>query len=132
MDPSFDNRRGYFSQLPEIADLAISCDSKTMACILHGREGAQKSGMLYVAPITSPKEHTWMEELDWPATDIFELSFPTSDDIYFLVRPRVNIRSREEKATLVHVSLVTGRLESVIIKSRVSALLKKILNCMRP
>lgn len=91
-----------------------------MACILQGKEGAQDKGLLYVAPVATPDKCTSMEKLDWPATDIVELSFPTDNDIYLVVRPRVNIHSQEENATLVHVCLASKRLESVNLKSQVS------------
>lgn len=120
MDASFAHRKRYFSKLPEIADLAISSDSKVMACVLHGQEGPQHPGSLYIAPVATPDQYTWKEKLEWPATDIVDLSFPTDHDIYLVIRPRVNIHSREESATLVHICLASKRRESVIINSQVS------------
>jgi serine/threonine protein kinase len=120
VDASFDYRRGFESQQPEISDIAISSDSKNMACILPGKEGAQKPASLYVAPVASANECTWVEELDWPATEISDLSFPTANDIYFVVRPKVSIRSHEDKAILAHVCHASKRLETVRIESAVS------------
>jgi hypothetical protein len=120
VDASFARRKRFFSPLPEIADLAISPDSEVMACILHGKDGTEHRALLYIARVATPDQCTQTEELEWPATDIVELSFPTSDDIYLVVRPRVNIRSLEETATLIHICLKSKRLESVIIKSQVS------------
>ncbi|KAJ5980172.1 hypothetical protein N7481_007470 [Penicillium waksmanii] len=117
VDASFDHRRGFTLQQPEISDIAISSDSKNMACILHGKEGAQKPALLYVAPVASADECTWVEDLDWPATEISDLSFPTGNDIYFVVRPKVSIRIHEEKAILVHVCHASKRLETVRIES---------------
>ncbi|KAJ5370257.1 uncharacterized protein N7496_006349 [Penicillium cataractarum] len=118
VDASFSHLKCYTPSLPEIVDLAISSDSKLMACILHGREEAPHRALLYIAPVAAPGEYTQMEELNWPATDIVELSFPTNKDIYLIIRPRINIHSQEEKATLVHICLTSKRLESVIFSSQ--------------
>lgn len=123
VDASFDHRRGFTLQQPGISDIAISSDSKNMACILHGKEGAQKPALLCVAPVVSAAKCTWVEDLDWPATEISDLSFPTGNDIYFVVRPKVSIRSHEEKAILVHVCHASKRLETVRIESAVSFML---------
>ncbi len=105
---------------PEIVDLAISPDSELMACILRGKGEAEGLGILYIATIQSPEHHKWKQKLDWPSSDIVEITFPTVKDIYLVVRPMVHIHSQEEKATLVHVSLEFMTLESVIIKAQVS------------
>ncbi|KAK3693402.1 hypothetical protein B0T22DRAFT_420686 [Podospora appendiculata] len=128
---------------PEIHNVAISPDSKVLACILRDREGEEQPGSLFVAPsipelikyakrppsastdettrpgMDPPPPEPWtLDKLDWPASGVTSLTFAGKDDLYFVVRPELTARSREHMIPIVHLSLSAKTLESVIVESR--------------
>ncbi|KAK3335227.1 kinase-like domain-containing protein [Cercophora scortea] len=132
---------------PEIHNVAISHDSKVLACILRDREGEQQPGSILVAPSIPeliryakrppsasteetttlnppvhpdppPPEPWTLDKIDWPASGVTNLTFAGKDDLYFVVRPELTARSREHKITIVHFSLSTRTQQIVIVESR--------------
>lgn len=62
----------------------------------------------------------WLGKLDWPGTDITQFLFSTTSDIYLVVRPELTARSIEHKIPIIHIDLLTKRLDTLIIGSLVS------------
>jgi hypothetical protein len=58
--------------------------------------------------------------------DVAQLSFPTKEDIYLIVRPEATTRSREHKIPIVHIHITTKRMDVLKIESRVGS---SVYNC---
>lgn len=43
--------------------------------------------------------------LEWSASDITGISFPTPDEVYLIVQPQITARSRENEIPIIHLSL---------------------------
>ena len=91
-----------------------------MACVLGDRDKGHNAGWLFLSPVTSP-EDCWLDGLDYPASDVIQLSFPTEEDVYIVLRPHVSARGREYGIRIIHLSLHAKRMNTLVIESRVSA-----------
>ncbi len=58
--------------------------------------------------------------LDWSASDITCISFPTYDEGYLIVQPQITARSRENEIPIIHLSLKTRPrlLQTVLVRSQ--------------
>lgn len=58
--------------------------------------------------------------LDWSASDITYISFPTHDEVYLIVQPQITARSRENEIPIIHLSLKTRPrlLQTVLVRSQ--------------
>ncbi|EED20717.1 conserved hypothetical protein [Talaromyces stipitatus ATCC 10500] len=136
-------------QLPEISRLAISPDSRIMACVMQSKEEGQECGSVFIVPIEEliqeaprqmtpstqgssgtesegslsrrglPHDSTTLK-LDWSASDITYISFPTPDEVYLIVQPQITARSRENEIPIIHLSLKTRPrlLQTVLVRSQ--------------
>lgn len=114
-------------QLPGIRNLAISPDSKMLACVIQGKEEGQDRASVLIVPIMdliqygSPREPDCTTlELDWSAVDITHISFPTPDEVYLVVQPQITAKSRDNEIPIIHLSLGTRPrlMQTVIIQSQ--------------
>jgi hypothetical protein len=71
---------------------------------------------------TTEGDPWWLGKLDWPGTDITQFLFSTTSDIYLVVRPELTARSIEHKIPIIHIDLLTKRLDTLIIGSLVGPL----------
>ncbi|KAL2841864.1 kinase-like domain-containing protein [Aspergillus pseudoustus] len=143
---NFDNLYMIEPPLSAISKLAISPDSRTLACVLRASEDARKPGSLFVGsvldlirmeayrpgsspsahsqePPTSPSQVTavncwWKYPLKWPAENVTKLSFSTTDDLYFVVLPELGTHNRDHKVSLVHVNVLGRDLHILHLDSR--------------
>lgn len=145
----FERRYRSTLPLPEISRLAISPDSKMLACVMQSKEEGQECGSAFLVPIEeliqeAPRQYVFFQaygslltrvrltpstqgssesegslsrrglphdsttlKLDWPASDITYISFPTHDEVYLIVQPQITARSRENEIPIIHLSLKT-------------------------
>ncbi|KAL2812741.1 kinase-like domain-containing protein [Aspergillus granulosus] len=143
---NFNNRYMIGPALPAVSKLAISPDSRTLACVLRASEDARKPGSLFVAsisylisieshrlgsspsvpyprPSTSPSRVAavscwWKYGLTWAAENVTRLSFSTTDDLYFVVLPEFTTHHMEHKISLVHVNVTGQDLHILYLDSR--------------
>ncbi|KAH8697600.1 hypothetical protein BGW36DRAFT_169975 [Talaromyces proteolyticus] len=131
---------------PEISKLAISPDSKALACVLRDKEEGENKSSLFLAPMSElirigkklqepPIDETSSSELssgdsrmsnsdpwslgklDWPATNITHFSFSTTEEIYMVVRPELTVRSIEHRISILYLNLPTRKLYPLDIRS---------------
>ncbi|KAL4945255.1 hypothetical protein BDV06DRAFT_45168 [Aspergillus oleicola] len=134
-------------QQPAIAKLAISPDSQTVACALRSSEDDRKPGALLVlrlkefcrkerepaasisdagsleritsGPANAPSAKSWWKRtLHWPADNISRLSFSTSVDVYFMVRPELRAPKNRNVVYIAHINLETKDIHYLPIEAR--------------
>ncbi|KAL6231205.1 hypothetical protein BDW75DRAFT_248078 [Aspergillus navahoensis] len=109
--------------LPAIRKLAISSDSRILACVVRASDDDRKPGSLLIYRLaeTGPVSSTdrwWKRPLKWPAGDLTKLLFNTADDIYLVFRPQLTIPSADRKVYVVHVNITTKDIQCLPIEAR--------------
>ncbi|KAL4749093.1 hypothetical protein BDW72DRAFT_195133 [Aspergillus terricola var. indicus] len=108
---------------PAIRKLAISPDSRILACVLRASDDDHKPGSLLIYRLAnigqiSSTDHWWKRPLKWPASDITKLLFNTTDDIYLVFRPQLTVPSADRKVYVVHVNIATKVMHCLPIEAR--------------
>ncbi|PCH02423.1 Hypothetical protein PENO1_022300 [Penicillium occitanis (nom. inval.)] len=121
---------------------------KMLACVMQSKEEGQECGSVFLVPIEeliqeAPRQMTPSTQgssesdgsslsrrglphdstilrLDWSASDITYISFPTYDEVYLIVQPQITARSRENEIPIIHLSLKTRPrlLQTVLVRSQ--------------
>ncbi|KAL4811756.1 hypothetical protein BDW67DRAFT_148678 [Aspergillus spinulosporus] len=108
---------------PAIRKLAISPDSRILACVLRASDDDRKPGSLLIYRLGDlgqipSTERWWKRPLKWPASDITKLLFNTTDDIYLVFRPQLTVPSADSKVYVVHVNIATKVMHCLPIEAR--------------
>ncbi|KAL5001031.1 hypothetical protein BDV10DRAFT_25730 [Aspergillus recurvatus] len=109
--------------LPAIRKLAISPDSRVLACVVRVSDDDRKPGSLLIYRLEeidqiSSTDRWWKRPLKWPAGDITKLLFNTTDDIYLVFRPQLTVPSADRKVYFVHVNIATKDMQCLPIEAR--------------
>ncbi|CAN8095329.1 unnamed protein product [Discula destructiva] len=127
--------------LPQIHKIAISANSKRVACILQSTEGDKSPGTLFYAdvadlvsaakrpsiddsssisrPSISSVGRAWqMVPLEYPGADVTRLSFSNENDVHIVVQPEITGTSRVHRITIVSLSLDAKTMVPVNIEPR--------------
>ncbi|KAJ5307026.1 hypothetical protein N7508_006041 [Penicillium antarcticum] len=102
--------------LPEIKEVAISPGGQKMACIVRKKDKGDSPGSLYMGIVGSPNEWKLGLKLEWPASDVIQLSFSGENNIYIVFRPQRTDRSHKHKIPVLHACLTTKHMYPLIIE----------------
>ncbi|KAL4742688.1 hypothetical protein BDV11DRAFT_210919 [Aspergillus similis] len=108
---------------PAIRKLAISPDSRILACVLRASDNDRNPGSLLIYRLAeigqmSSTDRWWKRPLKWPAGDISKLFFNTTDDVYLVFRPQLTVSSVDRNVYVVHVNIATKVMHCLPIEAR--------------
>ncbi|OQD88706.1 hypothetical protein PENANT_c003G09875 [Penicillium antarcticum] len=87
-----------------------------MACIVRKKDKGDSPGSLYMGIVGSPNEWKLGLKLEWPASDVIQLSFSGENNIYIVFRPQRTDRSHKHKIPVLHACLTTKHMYPLIIE----------------